>query len=67
MKDPGTGGDKLSKSGGNGVKERNKSFEKVLDAQINWIRVRNENQPEADDLKVRWLKKSEWHEKEFGW
>lgn len=66
-KDPGSTGKKLSKSGDNGLEERNKSYNKVLDAQINWIRARNENQPDSDDLLERWQKKSEWHEKTFGW
>lgn len=62
--DPGIQGQKLSKSGDNGVEERNKSYNKVLDAQINWIRA---SEDEADELLIRWKKKSEWHEATYGW
>lgn len=65
--DPGISGKKLSKSGDNGLEARNKSYEKVLNAQINYIRATQSGNPDSDELKVRWLKKSQWHEKEFGW
>lgn len=66
--DPGVQGTKLSKSGSNGLEERNKSYEKVLDLQILYIRARQEGMfDEIPDALVRWKKKSEWHEKEFGW
>lgn len=62
---PGTGGPKLSKSGSDEQREaRNKSFNKVLDAQFAYFSATGE---EAEELRTRWLKKSEWHEKEFGW
>jgi len=67
-KDPGVQGTKLSKSGDNGLEERNKSYEKVLDAQILWIRARQEGKfDEIPNALIRWQKKSEWHEKTFGW
>lgn len=68
--DPGVGGPKLSKSGGSeeAVAARNKSYNKVLDAQIAWMYERRRGCLDmADELRVRWLKKSQWHEKEFGW
>lgn len=66
--DPGTGGPKLSKSGDNRLEERNKSYNKVLDAQIAWMYERRRGCLDmADELFIRWKKKSEWHEKEFGW
>lgn len=67
MEDPGVSGKKLSKSDDNATEERNKSYSKVLDAQINWIKAHQTNDPETEDLKVRWEKKLAWHEKEFGW
>lgn len=68
-KDPGTGGDKLSKSdSGAALEARNKSYNKVLDAQIAWMNERKGGCLDmAEDLRIRWRKKSEWHEKEFGW
>lgn len=65
--DPGVQGAKLSKSGDNKLEDRNKSYNKVMDAQVNWIRAIINKQPDAADLHIRWQKKSEWHEKEFGW
>lgn len=67
--DPGTGGPKLSKSDSGAVLEaRNKSYEKVLNAFIAWHYERRRGCADmADELYVRWKKKSEWHEKEFGW
>lgn len=66
--DPGVQGKKLSKSGDNSLEERNKSYNKVLDAQIAYIRAVNEGK--FDDIPnalERWEKKSEWHEKTYGW
>lgn len=67
--DPGIGGKKLSKSDSEAQLEaRNKSYNKVLDIQIEWMKERKFGCLDiADALRVRWLKKSEWHEKEFGW
>jgi hypothetical protein len=66
--DPGVGGDKLSKSdSGAALEARNKSYNKVLDAEIAWIRAEREGLSDAEDLRIRWQKKAEWHEKEFGW
>lgn len=68
--DPGTGGPKLSKSGDATDKlyQRNKSYNKVLDAQIAWMYERRRGCVDmADELRVRWIKKSEWHEKTYGW
>lgn len=65
--DPGISGKKLSKSDTNATEERNKSYSKVLDAQINWIRAHQSGSDEAPDLKVRWEKKLAWHEQEYGW
>lgn len=64
--DPGVSGKKLSKTDDGNLALRNKSYGKVLDAQINWIRAHQAVSPDALELKVRWQKKSEWHEKEFG-
>lgn len=67
-KDPGTGGKKLSKSDSEvRLEERNKSYNKILDAEINWIRAEREGLSDAEELRLRWQKKAEWHEKEFGW
>lgn len=64
-KDPGTGGKKLSKSDGEAQLEaRNKSFNKILDAQFAYLSAHGE---EAEELRIRWQKKAEWHEKEYGW
>ncbi len=64
-KDPGVSGKKLSKSDSEVTLEaRNKSFNKVLDAQIAYLRAEGD---EFYELRERWLKKSEWHEKEYGW
>ena len=66
--DPGTGGKKLSKSDSEAQLEaRNKSYNKVLDAYINWLAANFADDVAADELKIKWQKKSEWHEKEFGW
>ena len=60
-------GKKLSKSNDNTLELRNKSYSKVLDMEIDWIRAVQEGSPNASDLKVKWQRKSEWHHKEFGW
>jgi hypothetical protein len=74
--DPGVTGKKLSKSNDDTLERRNKSYEKVLDAQIAWIRASQSWTPdstcvdgvwEVETLHTKWKKKSEWHEKEFGW
>jgi len=66
--DPGVGGDKLSKSdSGAALEARNKSYNKVLDAEINYITAILTGEGDQDELYERWLKKSEWHDKEFGW
>lgn len=67
-KDPGVAGKKLSKSDSEEKLEaRNKSYGKVLDAYIKWLDANFADDVAADELKIRWQKKSEWHEKEFGW
>jgi hypothetical protein len=65
---------KLSKSdSGEKLEARNKSYEKVLDAQIAWIRAAQSidvipvTELTEAQLLGRYRKKSEWHEKEFGW
>lgn len=67
--DPGTGGKKLSKSDSEAQLEaRNKSYGKVIDAQIVWMYEKRGGCADmAAELRIRWLKKSEWHEKTFGW
>ena len=65
--DPGVQGEKLSKSSDDTLERRNKSYEKVIDTQIAWIRALRNKSADTGDLYVRYLKKSEWHEKEFGW
>ena len=68
ISDPGTQGQKLSKSGNNSLEERNKSYNKVLDAYAAWHRERRFGYADiAEELHIRWKKKYEWHEKEFGW
>mgnify|MGYP000973260472 CR=1 FL=1 len=67
MEDPGVSGKKLSKSGDNGLELRNKSYLKVLDLQIAYIRSKQSGSPDEADHLVRWRKKSEWHESEFGY
>ncbi len=63
--DPGVSGKKLSKSDSEvKLEARNKSYNKVLDAQSAYFRAEHD---EEDELRERWLKKSEWHEKEYGW
>lgn len=64
--DPGVQGTKLSKSG-NSIEDRNKSYLKVLTAQNNYIVAQKNRADDAEELRVRWSKKAEWHEKEFGW
>lgn len=66
MIDPGVSGKKLSKSGDGGLEARNKSYEKVLDLEIAWIRAEREGLSDAEELRIRWQKKAEWHEKEYG-
>lgn len=67
MEDPGVIGKKLSKSDNLGLELRNKSFNKVQDAQINYIRAHQAGSSDAPELHERWMKKVEWHEKEFGY
>lgn len=68
-KDPGTGGKKLSKSDSEErLDARNKSFNKVLDAQIAYIKIRGQGKFDGEtEALSRWRNKSQWHEKEFGW
>lgn len=66
--DPGVTGKKLSKSDDDTLERRNKSYTKVLDAQIAWLRERNWGCADmAEGYKEAWKKKSFYHEKEFGW
>lgn len=67
--DPGTQGKKLSKSGGDDAKliARNKSYLKVLGAQSAWIEAQKSNPEGSEELRLKWLSKSQWHEKEYGW
>lgn len=65
--DPGISGTKLSKSESNETEERNKSYNKVLDAQIGYIWAVQAKVNNPNDFLVSWKKKSAWHEKEFGW
>lgn len=61
-------GKKLSKSDDDSLERRNKSYEKVLDLQISYIKARQEGLFDSiEDRRIRWKAKSEWHEKEFGW
>lgn len=68
-KDPGVSGAKLSKSDGEAqLDARNKSFNKVLDAQIAYIKIRGQGKFDGEtEALARWRNKSQWHEKEFGW
>lgn len=65
-KDPGISGKKLSKSSDDTFERHVKELGKVLDSQLNWIRASQLGDPSAPDLLVRWKKKSEWFQKEFG-
>lgn len=68
--DPGLTGRKLSKSGdaADTLDRRNKSYGKVLDTQIAYIRTVQEGKfDEVPTALHKWKAKSEWHEKEFGW
>jgi hypothetical protein len=65
--DPGITGKKLSKSDDDKLEKRNKSYEKVMNLQIDWIRAHQAGSPDADTLRDKWLAKSQWHEKEHGW
>lgn len=68
MNDPGTQGKKLSKSDSEvALEARNKSYNKVLDAYIKWLDANFADDVAADELRLKWLSKSAWHEKEFGW
>lgn len=70
MGDPGVSGKKLSKSGDTEEKlaVRNKSFEKVLDLQIAYVRMMQAGKFDGiPTARHRWKAKAEWHEKEFGW
>lgn len=62
-------GKKLSKSdSGDKLEARNKSFEKVLDLQIAYIRTVQQGKFDAQPTALyRWKSKAEWHEKEHGW
>lgn len=67
--DPGVSGKKLSKSGGSeeALEARNKSYGKVLDAQIAWLKIRGQGKFDGETEALnRWKSKSAWHEKEFG-
>ena len=66
-KDPGIGGPKLSKSGPSNLDERNKSYNKVLETQINYIWALQSKVDNPQDFYRSWKNKSAWHEKEFGW
>lgn len=66
-RDPGIGGPKLSKSNDNTLEERNKSYEKMLDAEIAWIRSEVAGLSDAEELRLRWEKKCEYHERTYGW
>lgn len=67
--DPGVQGKKLSKSDGESQLEaRNKSYNKVLDAQIAYLKIRGQGKFDGEtEALSRWRAKSAWHEKEFGW
>lgn len=66
--DPGSTGKKLSKSGDNSLEERNKSYNKVLDLQITYIKRKQSGQfDEIPNALFRWKQKAEWHEKTYGW
>lgn len=66
--DPGSTGKKLSKSNDDTLERRNKSYEKVLDAQIAWIKIQGQGKFDGEtEALSRWKSKSAWHEKEFGW
>lgn len=69
MNDPGVQGKKLSKSDSEEkLDARNKSYNKVLDLQATYLRVRAEGKfDEIPNALSRWKNKAEWHEKEFGW
>jgi hypothetical protein len=60
---------KLSKSSDDTFERRNKSYSKVLDAQIEWIRLHGQDTDSAETAAAydKWKAKSAWHEKEFGW
>lgn len=64
-----TSGKKLSKSGNDDTLERrNKSYEKVLDAQIAWIKIQGQGKFDGEtEAYNRWKGRAAWHEKEFGW
>lgn len=66
--DPGIKGKKLSKSDDDTLERRNKSYEKVLDLQIDYIRKVQHGRFDGIPTALhKWKSKSEWHEKEFGW
>ena len=68
--DPGVQGKKLSKSGwdDSSLTLRNLSYMKVLDLQIRYIRARQEGLfDDIEPRKAKWLAKSEWHERTYGW
>lgn len=66
--DPGVQGTKLSKSGDNSLEERNKSYNKVLDAQNAYLKIRGQGKFDGEtEALSRWKAKSAWHEKTYGW
>jgi hypothetical protein len=66
--DPGVQGTKLSKSGDNKLEDRNKSYNKVLDAQNAYLRIRGQGKFDGEtEALSRWRAKATWHEKEHGW
>jgi hypothetical protein len=62
-------GEKLSKSdSGEALAARNKSYEKVLDAQNAYLRIRGRGRFDGEtEALSRWRAKSAWHEKTYGW
>lgn len=66
--DPGVQGTKLSKSADDTLERRNKSYNKVLDAQNAYLKIRGQGKFDGEtEALARWKAKSAWHEKEFGW
>ncbi len=66
--DPGVQGEKLSKSSDDTLERRNKSYNKVLDAQNAYLKIRGQGKFDGEtEALSRWRAKSQWHEKEFGW
>lgn len=68
MTDPGVQGAKLSKSSDDTLERRNKSYNKVLDAQNAYLNIKGKGKFDGEtEALSRWKAKSAWHEKEFGW